>query len=273
MKDTLIIYRDWWEAINGLPTNLQLEAFQAICSYAFEGKQPEDPMICAVTALMRSAIDRDKAKWEDVRKKRSEAGKRGLAKRWGSNPPTKAEPVANIANDSKDSNCYQKPKLETTPPLQPKPPKPPKENPEELSKLEEQFEAFRQRYPGNKRGLSIEFANLKKKYPKEWKDIIPLLMPAVERLIAYHKAVAEANSRGAKIFVPNFAYLSTWINNARWQDEYSEIVEPKSPSSNGTTPISRTDNDRQRHQDEFARHIITKLTTPDCPDPDITGNY
>lgn len=87
MKETLIIYRDWWEAIKSLPTDMQLKAYNAICEYAFEGKHPEGPMIAAVTALMRSAIDRDNKKWETVRKKRAEAGRRGAAatneKRWG----------------------------------------------------------------------------------------------------------------------------------------------------------------------------------------------
>lgn len=229
MKETLIIYRDWWEAIKSLPTELQPDAFNAICEYAFEGKQPTDPMISAVTALMRSAIDRDKAKWEEVRKKRSEAGKRGLAKRWGKQ---KSNTEIEIANDSKNSNCYQMQE--------------PQPEASDTSKLEKEFEEFRKLYPGNKRGFAIEFAGFKKKYPKKWREIIPLLVPAVERLLAYHKAANEAKSRGANIFVPNFAYLATWLNNARWEDEYPAIDEPpKTPSkatpSNEAPDYSDTD--------------------------------
>lgn len=105
MKETLIIYRDWWEAIKSLPTDMQLKAYNAICEYAFEGKHPEDPMIAAVTALMRSAIDRDNKKWENVRKKRAEAGRRGAAatneKRWGSQQESSKS--ANVGN------CQQMP--------------------------------------------------------------------------------------------------------------------------------------------------------------------
>ena len=75
MKETLIIYKDWWEAIKGLPADLQLEAYHSICAYAFEGIVPTNPMIVAVTALMRSAIDRDNAKWEKVCEKRRAAVK------------------------------------------------------------------------------------------------------------------------------------------------------------------------------------------------------
>lgn len=78
MKETLIIYRDWWEAIRQLPPELQFKAFDSICEYAFEGKHPEDSIIGAVTALMRSAIDRDRAKYEEICKRNKE----NIKKRW-----------------------------------------------------------------------------------------------------------------------------------------------------------------------------------------------
>lgn len=220
MKETLIIYRDWWEAINGLPTDLQLDAYRSICEYAFEGKEPENPIISAVTTLMRSAIDRNNAKSQDVRDKRREAGKRGLEKRWG------------------------KSQKETAPP--PDPPKPSAPEPtEDLTKLEKEFERFRQAYPGSKRGFSVEFGNFKKKYPKKWKEIIPLLMPAVERLLAHHKAAQEANKQGARVFVPNFAYLATWINQARWEEEFPEI-----PIS-GATPVPTVKKESENEPSDF----------------------
>lgn len=238
MKETLIIYRDWWEAIKSLPTDLQLDAFNSICEYAFEGKEPENPMIIAVTALMRSAIDRDKAKWDNVREKRRAAGQRGLQKRWGKSPEQSENPEsANV-----DQN-QQMPTNETPPPA-PEPPAPPgpstPEPTEELTKLEKEFDRFRQAYPGSKRGLAVEFGNFKKKYPKKWKEIIPLLMPALERLLAHHRAAEEANKAGAKIFIPSFAYLSTWINNARWEEEFPEVSIPGAKTS--TTPTVKTEN-------------------------------
>lgn len=241
MKDTLILYRDWWKAIKSLPTNLQLEAWDAICAYAFEGKQTDNPVISAVTALMRSAVDREKAKREDVREKRAEAGKRGLAKRWGKQNPE--QPT--VASDSKHGNCQPLPQIETVPkpsqsPEQKTPTTPPTE---ETSKYEAEFERFRALYPGNKRGMAIEFGNLKKKYPKKWREIIPMLVPAVEKLLAYYKAATEANKAGAQIFLPHFAYLQTWINNARWTDEYPAIEAPTSPGEASPSELNETDSD------------------------------
>lgn len=237
MKETLIIYRDWWEAINGLPTDLQLDAYRSICEYAFEGKEPENPIISAVTTLMRSAIDNARAKNETIREKRKRAGSKGAlktnAKRWGNKP----EPVSK-------GQQMPTPSQPTAP--SPDPPKPSAPEPtEDLTKLEKEFERFRQAYPGSKRGLSVEFGNFKKKYPKKWKEIIPLLMPAVERLLAHHKAAQEANKQGARVFVPNFAYLATWINQARWEEEFPEIPIP------GATPAPTVKKESENEPSDF----------------------
>lgn len=154
----------------------------------------------------------------------------------------------------------------------------------DLSDFERQFEAFRQLYPGSKRGLKVEFANLRKKYPQKWREIVPQLVPAVGRLLAYRRAVTEANGRGARIFLPNLANLSTWISNARWQDEFPGIPQPLIAQSFVNQPVIpvnnyvassvyRPDNGRQQRQEEFARYIFNKLSTPDAARPDISGCY
>lgn len=102
MKDTLIIYRDWWEAIKSLPQAQQLATFHAICAYAFEGTAPDDPMIAAVTMLMRSTIDRNESKWNEIREKRREAGRRGAQIKHHLNE------VPIVANAS---TSYQKPAI------------------------------------------------------------------------------------------------------------------------------------------------------------------
>lgn len=229
-KDTLIIYRDWWEAIKNLPPELRFDAFDAICAYAFEGKQPEDSIISAVTALMRSAIDRDKTKWEDVREKRRQAGRRGALKtnamRWQQSEPNNE--TAKSANA--DKNRQMPTNAEPTPS-------------KADIELEKEFDTFREMYPGQKRGLAVELGNLKKKYPKEWKKIIPLLRPAVERLIDYHQRAEAAKASGAQIFVPNYAYLQTWINQARWQEEFPELPATGSTSNNTPSAIEEPDYD------------------------------
>ena len=97
---------------------------------------------------------------------------------------------------------------------------------EKFPDLEAAFEVFRKAYPGTKRGYKIEFENLKKKYPKSWREIVPLLLPAIEREIKHHE---DATAGG--MFVPAYAHLATWINQARWTSEFPSIASNQQPQS------------------------------------------
>ena len=72
-REGIVFYRDWWEALQNLPDNMQLAAFRAICLYGFDGVAPEDVVVDSITKLMQTAIDRNDKKWEDVREKRKAA--------------------------------------------------------------------------------------------------------------------------------------------------------------------------------------------------------
>lgn len=116
------------------------------------------------------------------------------------------------------NNIYNKEKKQTK-----------KECPYTIAELEQMFEAFRKAYNGTKRGFKVEFDNFKKKHQQDWKEIVPLLMPALERMEASR---AEAAAKGQ--FVPQYAMLQTWLNQSRWTMEYETI----NTQSNGTTEIT-----------------------------------
>ena len=82
--------------------------------------------------------------------------------------------------------------------------------------LEKQFEAFRAAYGGTKRGFQVEFAAFRKKH-RDWQEVVPLLMPALERLIRWRERCMQSKS-----FCPQWAHLSTWLNQRRWEDEFPE---------------------------------------------------
>ncbi len=130
-----------------------------------------------------------------------------------------------------------------------------------FTQSEQQFEDFRQHYPGIKRGFQIEFDNFKKKHPN-WQDILPLLIPAVDRLIAYSE---RCRARGQ--FVAEYPHLQTWLNQSRWEIEYPEVTEQQqNPTNYGTSTLS----DYDRRQEEFRQHIIDKLSSPDDDEPDLS---
>ncbi len=82
------------------------------------------------------------------------------------------------------------------------------------------FEKARKLYPGVRRGYDTELLNLKKHH-RDWKAILPLLLPAIEKQILWRKS---ANGE----FRPEWKYFQTWINNRCWEDEV-DAVSQKQP--------------------------------------------
>lgn len=84
--------------------------------------------------------------------------------------------------------------------------------------MNQEFESFRKKYPGTKRGHDTEFNNFKKKH-KDWKIVLPLLEPAVDGQIAYRKKLKEVGA-----FIPNWKNMQTWLNQRCWEEESGEII-------------------------------------------------
>ena len=86
-----------------------------------------------------------------------------------------------------------------------------------VNKNKEIFEKSRELFPGTKKGNDTEYDNFVKKH-KDWKDVLPLLLPAVEKQIKY-----RANIPSDK-FIAEWKHFRTWINQRCWEDEMSETV-------------------------------------------------
>ena len=95
MRSSFVFYGDWWDVLQELPEKEYTRVSKAIFMYAFSGVVPDDPMVKAITGLMRSAIDRDLEKWQSIREKRIEAGREG----------GKAKAKQMLANGSKAKVC------------------------------------------------------------------------------------------------------------------------------------------------------------------------
>lgn len=106
---------------------------------------------------------------------------------------------------------------------------------EPSTELEQQFEEFRKAYKGRKRGHKEEFENFKKKNT-DWREIVPLLMPALHRLEEYNAAAMAAGK-----WVPQWANLQTWINQRRWTEELPVEAAPSSQQPKTPTPPTGDD--------------------------------
>ena len=73
---------------------------------------------------------------------------------------------------------------------------------------EEQFERARKAYPGTVRGFETEFRAFKK-WHKDWKEVLPLLLPAIEKQI-----------QSKKIKDGYWKHFKTWLHQRWWEAEY-----------------------------------------------------
>lgn len=90
-----------------------------------------------------------------------------------------------------------------------------------LDKSKEEFEIFRLKYPGVKRGLETEFEYFTKK-TKDWKDILPQLLPLLNTQINIRTIIEQRGD-----FIPEWKHLKTWINNRCWEEELKETEQTK----------------------------------------------
>lgn len=218
-KDNFIFYRQWWESIRELNPEQQSCAYDALMQFAFDGIEPSDPVIRAITSPMRTKIQRDAERYEKVCEARRQAGRKG------------GRPKKQKANESKQNQMKPIAFSESEPTVIETPDTP---EPETLTDLEQQFDAFRQKYPGRKRGFKAEFDNFKRKNPKTWREIIPLLAPAIDRLLEWNDRAHAAGQ-----FVPGFKNLATWLNQQCWTEELPD-VKPTSTTPGTPTPKMAT---------------------------------
>lgn len=85
----------------------------------------------------------------------------------------------------------------------------------DLAFLLKKFDEFRIAYRGTRRGLETELADFKHKH-KDWKEVIPLLMPALEREVKYRNQLINSEQ-----FEPNWKNLKTWLNQRCWEQEFT----------------------------------------------------
>lgn len=100
-KNSFLIYLDYQEQFDLLADEQAGQLIKAIIKYEKTGEITElDGMTKMAFSFIKTQLDRDREKWKEEKQKRSEAGKRGMAKRWGDN--NKNNNV--ITEDNKDNS-------------------------------------------------------------------------------------------------------------------------------------------------------------------------
>lgn len=207
---TFIFNCEWQEVLMEYPAEVRLEVYDAIIEYAASGTLSElKPLAKMAFSFIKKEIDYNTQRYEETVEKRKEAGRKGSDSRWNCK---QQKDVPKMANDSKDSKCHNNIANDSKDSYNDN------DNDIKEKNIKKEFEIFRKQYPGTKRGLETEFSNFKKKH-KDYKDAVKLLLPAIQKLEIWRE-----KKRSAGQFVPEYANLSTWINQRRWEVELEEIV-------------------------------------------------
>ncbi len=98
------------------------------------------------------------------------------------------------------------------------------------NEIEKEFERFRIKYPGTKRGFETEFLNFKKKHP-DYATAVFLLLPAVDEMINFRQIKTQRND-----FVPPLPNMQTWINQRRWETEFENTNTQNNEQKTYTVP-------------------------------------
>lgn len=98
-KTNFIFNSEWCEYFEDLDAEARLKFYDSIVSYATTKEMPADlnNYERGIFKAIKNDIDRLDEKYEETKKKRSEAGKKGNEKRWGQVANATNE-IANIAN-------------------------------------------------------------------------------------------------------------------------------------------------------------------------------
>lgn len=95
MKNSFLLMMNWAVALKGLPEHTTSELIKMICEYQIDGtiKVSDDVTAMALFESWKPKIDANNEAYEETVRRRSEAGKKGMASRWGHNKA--------ITNDNK----------------------------------------------------------------------------------------------------------------------------------------------------------------------------
>lgn len=297
-KESMIFYQEWRKAVEELPTEQRCRIYEAIFDYAFAGIEPQDAIIGAITSIMRMKIDKDREAYEtvcernraNVRKrwekaKQATANQKDTAKSQNIRPYTTVcdrirEDTKNTDNYSYSDSYNDVPNGTINITLA---------NARASATADEAGQAGKEE--------KVNFEALLKFFNDEMNKAQALIPRAKSitgqrltllkaRIREYGKeAVADVIRKSARSDFLNgggskgFKADMTWIMRP---ENFLKILEgnyDNNPQTLTTTTRNRHDTAPINHgntdtnQNDITRLVARKLSTPESPEPDISGDY
>ena len=82
MKESFILYNSFYEPIKSLKNEQLGKLLRAIFNYTINGEITKEDDFLIAFMFIKNEIDKNNEKWQEEKRKRSEAGKKGMASRW-----------------------------------------------------------------------------------------------------------------------------------------------------------------------------------------------
>lgn len=229
MKEGFVVYKSFYQPIKRLTQTEKGDLLDAIFQYQIEGTAPIlSPAIGMAFEFIKIQFDIDNLKYQAITERNRENGQKGgrptepkkptgLTKtQQNPSSPKKADKDKDMDMDKdmdKDMDISSsKPSFDKA----------------LISKYMDDFNAFRNAYPGTKRGNPVEFSNFKKKNDL---TVIQLLKPALDVEIKWRKKLRKAGQ-----FVPQWKNLQTWINGRCWLQELQDVHGTSTSNLDNWTP-------------------------------------
>jgi len=113
-KNSFVLYNSFYEPIRDLTLEEKGKLLDVFFQYQIDGKIPElSPAVKMAFGFIKPHFDRDFEKWENIKKKRSEAGKRGAKaindQRSQQNPTNIEQTPTTSAKPANADTCQQTP--------------------------------------------------------------------------------------------------------------------------------------------------------------------
>lgn len=98
-KESFVFYKDWWNAISGMPKEIRSEVCECVIRYAFgDAEEDVDGMTAMALRFIAPQIDRDRVKYEAKCEKNRENGAAGGRMRQSAEPANAVECRRSEAN-------------------------------------------------------------------------------------------------------------------------------------------------------------------------------
>ncbi|MGN0614203.1 MAG: DUF6291 domain-containing protein [Porcipelethomonas sp.] len=218
-KKSFVLYTDNAEQFQILSDEQAGKLIKAIFAYSENNIVPDfaDGMLTMAFSFIKGQIDRDSEKWEETRKKRAEAGRKGGRQSQANqaNASFAKQIKQSQANQAVNVNVNDNVNVNVIPPISPKGDESVKKT--YLNSFSESFEDFWKAYP-----KKVSKANALKAWNKLKPDdnIVREILSALEK----QKQSSQWQKDNGQ-FIP---YPATWLNGRRWEDEINKnTAEPQ----------------------------------------------